>query len=69
MHKLLLWIARIAGAAGVAAMALAATGRLAGVYWIAGFQVGTVLQAGMAATLVACLGYVAVLAEARVSSN
>ena len=69
MHRLLLWIARISGAAGVAAIIVAGAGRLSGLYWLAGFQVGTVLQAGMAAALVACLAYLAALAEDRVSSN
>lgn len=63
MNTLLIWFARVAGIIGVAVIALAAVGRLSGAYWIGGFQVGTVLQAGMAATLVACLGYVAALAE------
>jgi hypothetical protein len=63
MDTLLIWIARITGIVGVAAIGLAALGRLSGAYWLGGFQVGTVLQGGMATTLVACLGYVAALAE------
>jgi len=46
-------------------MLLAAGGRLGGVYWLAGFQIGTILQGGMAMTLVGCLGYVAALVEYR----
>ena len=63
MKRLLLWVARLAGAGGVALIALAALARIAGSYWMGGMQVGTVLQAGMAATLVACLAYLAALAE------
>jgi hypothetical protein len=47
----------------MAAIAAAVAGRLVGEYWLAGFQVGTILQAGMAATLVACLAYMTVLVE------
>jgi hypothetical protein len=58
-----MWIARLAGLTGIAMMAVALGARLAGAYWLAGFQTGTILQAGMAATLVACLAYVAILVE------
>ena len=63
MQVVLIWVARVAGIAGVLVMALAAFARLGGDYWLGGFQVGTILQAGMAMTLVACLGYIAALAE------
>ena len=63
--NVLKWIARLAGIAGVVVMALAVLGRLAGAYLLGSFQVGTVLQGGMAATLVACLAYLAALAEPR----
>ena len=65
MNDLLKWIARLAGIAGVVVMVLAVLGRLAGAYWLGSFQVGTILQGGMAATLVACLAYLAALAERR----
>lgn len=63
MGTMLIWIGRSAGIVGLALFGLAVEARLAGMYWIRGFQVGTVLQAGMACMLVACLGYVAALAE------
>lgn len=63
MRALLTWVGRFAGLLGVALIILAAGERLAGAYWLGGFQVGTILQAGMASTLVACLGYAAALAE------
>lgn len=63
MQVLLRWAARIAGLVGIAAMAIAVIGRIAGLYWFGMFQVGTVLQGGMAAVLLACLAYLAALAE------
>jgi hypothetical protein len=63
MQVVLIWIARSAGIAGVLVMVLAVLVRLSGDYWLGGFQVGTILQAGMAMTLVACLGYIAALVE------
>lgn len=63
MRALLTWVSRFAGIIGVVVIAVAVAGRLAGAYWLHGFQVGTVLQAGMASTLVALLGYVAALVE------
>lgn len=63
MQALLTWIGRVAGIVGVAVAGAAVIGRLAGAYWLGGFQVGTLLQAGMASMLVACLAYVAAIAE------
>ena len=63
MQVVLIWIARLAGIAGVLVMVLAVLVRLSGDYWLGGFQVGTILEAGMAMTLVACLGYIAALVE------
>jgi hypothetical protein len=63
MNVLLKWMARIAGIAGLALMAVAVFGRVSGAYYLGAFQIGTILQVGMAAALVACLGYLAVLAE------
>ena len=63
MQALLIWIGRVAGIIGIAVIGVAIAARLGGAYWLGGFQVGTLLQGGMAATLLACLGYVAALAE------
>jgi hypothetical protein len=63
MHKLLIWIARFAGILGVGLIVVASLARIAGAFWLGGMQLGTVLQAGMAGTLVACLSYLATLAE------
>ena len=63
MQALLIWAARIAAVAGVALIATAAMARVSGVYSLGSFQTGTILQAGMAAVLLACLGYLMTLAE------
>jgi hypothetical protein len=63
MKTALIWAARIAGVLGIAAMALAVAARLSGAWSLGGFEVGTVLQAGMAAVLIACLAYLAALVE------
>ena len=63
METLLLWIGRLGGAAGVVICAVAVLGRLRGVYNLAGFQIGTLLLAGIAAMVVGCLGYLVAIAE------
>lgn len=63
MQALLMWIGRLAGIVGVVVVGVAVVGRLYSVYRLGGFEVGTLLHAGMAATLIGCLGYVAALAE------
>lgn len=65
MQVLLRWTARIAGLVGVAVIGIAVLGRVAGLYWFGSFQIGTMLQAGMAATLLACLAYLALLVEVK----
>ena len=63
METLLRWVGRLGGAAGVVLCAVAVVARLRGVYNVTGFQVGTLLLAGIAAMLVGCLAYVASIAE------
>jgi hypothetical protein len=63
VEKLLRWIGRLAGLAGVLIFLGAILARLTGSYHVGGFQVGTLLQAGIAVMLVACLSYLALLAE------
>jgi len=63
VENLLLWIGRLGGAAGVVICAVAVLGRLRGVYNLAGFQIGTLLLAGIAAMVVGCLGYLVAIAE------
>jgi hypothetical protein len=54
MNDLLLWLGRIAGAAGFAVCIASGLLRLSGAYWVAGFQVGTVLLAGTALVSLGC---------------
>jgi hypothetical protein len=63
MKTVLLLVGRLSGLAGVILCAAAFVGRLTGTWMLGGFQVGTVLQAGMAAMLLGCLAYCAHLAE------
>ena len=63
MESLLLWIGRIAGLAGVLIVLAAVVARAGGRYVVGGLQVGTLLQAGIAAMVLGCLAYVARLAE------
>jgi len=63
MESLLLWIGRLAGAAGVLIALAAVLARGSGQYVVAGLQVGTLLQVGIAAMVLGCLAYVARLAE------
>ncbi len=55
MDSVLLWIGRLSALAGVLVCAVAAYGRLTGTYYLGGFQVGTLLQAGTVALLVGCV--------------
>ena len=63
METLLLWVGRLAGLSGVLLTVVAFGSRAASNFFPGGFQVGTVLQAGIAAMLLGCLSYVANLAE------
>ena len=65
MEMLLLWIGRLAGVAGLLIALAAVLARGSGQYVVAGLQVGTLLQAGIAAMVLGCLGYVASIAERR----
>jgi hypothetical protein len=63
VETLLRWIGRLGGAAGIVLCAVAVLMRLRGVYNFAGFQIGTLLLAGIAAMMLGCLAYVAAIAE------
>jgi len=63
MENVLLWIGRAAGFAGVLICAVAVASRLAGIWHIGNYPVGTLLLGGMAAMLMACLAYAAAIAE------
>lgn len=59
--NILLMLGRITGVVGVLLCIAGVALRLAGTYWIAGFQVGTLLQAGTTAMVLGCLCFLAVL--------
>lgn len=65
MEQLLLWVARIAGGVGALATVVAFAARAAGQWHLGSWQVGSLLQAGIALTSLAALAYVAVVAERR----
>lgn len=65
MLAVLIWLARIAAVAGVLLIAVAVVARVSGLYTLGGFSSGTILLGGMAAVLLACLGYVTALAERK----
>ena len=65
MEALLVWVGRLGGIAGVLLIAVAVFVRLRGTYNFAGFQIGTLLLAGIAAMVVGCLGYLAAMVEGR----
>ena len=63
MIKLLMWIGRIAGLVGVGGAGTAVLLRTMGQWHLGNLQIGTLLQAGVAAMVLAALAYVAALAE------
>jgi hypothetical protein len=63
MGNLLLWIGRVAGLLGVVICAASFTARVAQMWTLGGFPVGTLFQAGIAAMVLGCLAYSADLAE------
>ena len=65
MDRHLLWMARASALLGLMLCVVAVVTRLLGSYVLGSFEVGTVLLAGMAATLMACLAYLLVLVESR----
>jgi len=54
MNNALLWLGRGAGVIGALVCAVAIVARVAGKYWLAEFQVGTLLLAGSAAMIAGC---------------
>ena len=54
MNNALLWLGRGAGVIGALVCAVAIVTRVAGNYWLANFQVGTLLVAGSAAMIAGC---------------
>jgi hypothetical protein len=65
LNNLLRWLGRSAGVIGVLLCAVSFLARAVGVWTIGGFQIGTVLQAGMAGMILGCLAYLAVLVDVQ----
>ena len=63
--QILLWIGRVSGAVGVLLTVASVAARLAGKYQLGSFQSLTLLDAGTAAMVMACLAYIAAMAEHR----
>jgi len=63
MYQLLRWTGRVAGLAGLLMCTAAVLVRASGSYIMANFQVGTILQAGMAAMILGCLAYLAAVVD------
>jgi hypothetical protein len=63
MIKLLMWIGRIAGLVGVGSAGTAVLMRTMGQWHVGSLQIGTLLQGGVAAMVLAALAYAAALAE------
>ena len=63
MNDLLLWIARVAGALGGLLCAAAGAARLGGLFWLGGYQVGTLLLGGTALMTAACFCFLWVLVD------
>jgi hypothetical protein len=63
MHAMMRWIGRGAGARGFVRTAGAVRPRRGGSFELGTFQVTAVLQAGTAAMVLACLGYLVAIAE------
>jgi hypothetical protein len=63
MQMALLWIGRLTGLLGVLLVMASVLGRASGTFYIGSLQIGTVLQGGIAATVLSCLAYLIVLVE------
>lgn len=63
MDRMLMAIGRLAGLAGAVLCAIAGIARLTGAYWLGGFQLTTLLQAGVAGMVLGCMCFLMVLVE------
>lgn len=61
MNDLLLWAGRLAGAGGLLLCSVAVGVRVTGRYVLGGFELGTLLQVGMAGMVAACFLLLTVL--------
>ncbi|EXI82457.1 MAG: hypothetical protein AW10_00565 [Candidatus Accumulibacter appositus] len=67
MDGFLLLLGRATGFAGVLLCVVAAVVRVTGSYWLAGFQVGTLMQAGIAGVVIGC--FLLLVAQGRTDAS
>ena len=65
MNDLLIWMGRIAGLVGLAAVGCAVLLRASGVWHLGGVQIGTLMNAGVAAMVLGTWAYAASIAERK----
>ncbi len=65
MNPLLIWIGRIAGLVGLVTVGCAVMLRAAGMWHLGGLQLGTLLNAGVAAMVLGTWAYAASIAEGK----
>lgn len=63
MHQSLVWLGRLAGTLGLLLSAFAVASRVTGAHLVGDFEVVTLLRAGVAAMVAACLAYLASMAD------
>lgn len=63
MDALLVRGGQLVGLLGIVLMFVSAAARLAGHFWIGGFQTGTLMQAGIGAVILGCFLLLWVIAE------
>ncbi len=69
MERALLLIGRLSGLAGVLIVVFAFGARLGGFFFVGRFQIGTVLQAGIAIMLIGCVAYLEVAARRLIAER
>jgi hypothetical protein len=65
MNYVLIWIGRIAGLLGMVAVGCAVIARATGVWYLGGLQLGTLMNAGIAAMVLGAWAYAASVAERK----
>lgn len=64
-HLLLIWVGRVAGLIGLAAVGGSVMLRASGSWYLGGLQLGTLMNAGVAAMVLGTWAYAASLAEGK----
>ena len=69
MSNLLLWIGRLAGLVGLAAVGCAVMLRVTGTWHLGGLQIGTLMNTGVAAMVFGTWAYAASIAERKAADR